>query len=158
MLIDENKLCGAKPNSVKVRLFRGATIDDMRDFIKPYLKRSPDNIILHVGTNNSINETSRDILNKILSLKHLIHTELPNCKITISNIIDRSDNGKARLTISNLNRHLSSLNLDIIDNSNITAVHLNGSGLHLNSHGKGKFAMNLIRKLKSFNKKKGNKY
>ena len=41
--IDENRLSGAKPNSVKVRIFRGATIDDMKDFLKPYLKRSPTN-------------------------------------------------------------------------------------------------------------------
>ena len=55
--IDENSLSGAKPNSVKVRIFRGATIDDMKDFLKPYLKRSPTKIILHVGTNNTINNS-----------------------------------------------------------------------------------------------------
>ena len=55
--IDENRLSEAKSNSVKVRIFRGATIDDMKDFLKPYLKRSPTNIILHVGTNNSINDS-----------------------------------------------------------------------------------------------------
>ena len=44
--IDENRLPGAKPNSVKVRIFRGANIDDMKDF----LKRSPTNMILHVST------------------------------------------------------------------------------------------------------------
>ena len=52
--IDENRLSEAQSNSVKVRIFRGATIDDMKDFLKPYLKRPPTNIILHVGTNNSI--------------------------------------------------------------------------------------------------------
>ena len=41
--IDENRLLGAKPNSVKVRIFRGATIDDIKDFLKEYLKRSPTN-------------------------------------------------------------------------------------------------------------------
>ena len=37
--IDGNRLSGAKSNSVKVRIFWGATIDDMKDFLKPYLKR-----------------------------------------------------------------------------------------------------------------------
>ena len=64
--IDENRLSRAKANSVKVRIFRGATIDDMKDFLKPYLKRSPANIFLHVGTNNSINDPSCVILNKLL--------------------------------------------------------------------------------------------
>ena len=94
--IDEDRLSGAKPNSVKVRIFRGATIDDMKDFLKPYLKRSPTNIILHVGTNNSINDSSSVILNKLLSLKNFIHTELPESNVILSNIIDRSDNGIAR--------------------------------------------------------------
>ena len=41
--INENRLSGAKTNSVKVRIFRGATIDGIKDFLKPYLKRSPTN-------------------------------------------------------------------------------------------------------------------
>ena len=97
--IDENRLSGAKPKSVKVRIFRGATTDDVKDFLKPYLKRSPTNIILHVGTNNSINDSSSVILNKLLSLKNFIHTELPESNVIFSNIIDRSDSGIARLKI-----------------------------------------------------------
>ena len=154
----KKKLSGQKYNSVKVRIFRGATIDDMKDFIKPYLKRLPDTIILHVGTNNCIDETSRNIFNKLLSLKHFIQTELPNTKIIFSNVMDRSDNSIARLTLSNLNRHINSLNMDIIDNSNITSEHLNASGLHLNSHGRGKFAMNMIKKLRSFRRKHSNRH
>ena len=103
--IDENRLSGAKPNSVKVRIFRGATIDDMEDFLKPYLKRSPTNIILHVGTNNSINDSSSVILNKFLSLKNFIHTELPKSNVILSNITDGSDNGLARLKMSNFNKN-----------------------------------------------------
>ena len=65
--IDKSRLSGAKLNSVKIRIFRGATIDDMKYFLKPYLKRSPTNIILHVGTNNFINDSSKVILNKFLN-------------------------------------------------------------------------------------------
>ena len=39
-------------HNVKVRFFRGGTIEDMEDNIKPILKRKPDYIILLVGTNN----------------------------------------------------------------------------------------------------------
>ena len=35
--IDENRLSGARPNSVKVRIFRGTTLDDTKDSLKPYL-------------------------------------------------------------------------------------------------------------------------
>ena len=135
--IDENRLSGAKPNSVKVRIFRGATIDNMKDFLKQYLKHSPTNIILHVDTNNSINDSLSVILNKLLSLKSFIHTELPESSLIFSNIIDRLDNGIARLKISNFNKHFNSLKIDTVDNGNISSEHLNGSGLHLNRHGKG---------------------
>ena len=136
--IDENRLPGAKPNSAKVRVFSGATIDYMKDFLKPYLKRSPRNIILHVGTNNIINDLSSVILNKLLSLKKsFIHTEFPD-----SNVILRSDNGLVRLKISNFNKHFNSLKSDTIDSGNISLEHLSGSGLHLNRHGNGKFVMN----------------
>ena len=56
-------------HNVKVRFFRGGTIEDMEDNIKPILKREPDYIILHVGTNNATNSTARDILDKLLQLK-----------------------------------------------------------------------------------------
>ena len=134
--IDENRLSEAKPNSVKVRIFQRATIDDMKDFLKPYLEWSPTNTILHAGTNNSINDSSSVILNKLLSLKNCIHTELPESHVILSNIIDRSDNGIGRLKISTFNKHLNSLKMDIIDNSNISSEHLNGSGLHLIDMGK----------------------
>ena len=155
--IDENRLSGAKPYSVKDRIFRGATIDDMKDFLKLYLKRSPANIFLHVGTNNSINDSSSVILNKLLSLKNFIHTELRESNVIHSNIIDRSDNGIARLKISNFNKHPNSLKIDTNDNSNISSEHLNGSGPHLNRHEKGKLAMNLIKELRELSRRKFNR-
>ena len=147
--IDENRLSGAKPNLAKVMIFRGATINDMKDFLKLYLKCSQTNIILHVG----INDSSRAILNKLLSLKNFIHTELPESNVILSNIIDRPDSSIARLKISNFNRHLNCLKIDTIDNDNILSEHLNGSSLHLNRHGKGKLDMNLIKKLRELRKK-----
>ena len=119
----------------------------MKDFLKPYLKRSPTNIILHVGSNNSINDSSSVFLNKLLSLKNFIHTELPESSVIFSNIIDRSDNGIAKLKILNFNKHLNSLKVDTIDNGNISSEHLNGSGLPLNRYRKSKLAINLIKKL-----------
>ena len=123
--IDENRLSGAKPNSFKARIFRGATIDDMKDFLKPYLKRSPTNIILHVGTNNSINDSSSVILNKLLSLKNYIHAELPEANVILSNLIGRSGDSIARLKISNFKKHRNSLKIDTIDNSNISSEQIN---------------------------------
>ena len=129
----------------------------MKNFLKPYLKRSPTNIILHGGTNNSINDSSSVILNKLLSLKNFIHTEFSESNVILFIIIDRSGNVTARLKISNFKKHLNFLKIDTIDNGNISSEHLNGSGLHLNRHGKGKLAMNLIKKLRELRRRKFNR-
>ena len=45
-----------------------------------------------------------------------------------------------------MNEHLSALQLDIVDNSNINMTGLNRGGLHLNETGTGKLAVNFILK------------
>ena len=74
---------------------------------------------------------------------------MPESNVILSNIIDGSDNGIARLKISNFSKHLNSLKIDTIDNSNITSEHLNGSGLRLN--------MKLIKKLREWRRRKLNR-
>ena len=101
--IDENRQQGAKPNSVKVRIFRGNNVDAMKDFPNPYLKRSTTNTILHVGPNNSINDSSNVTLNKLLSLKNFIH---PESNVIFSNMIDMSENAIAKLKIQTLTNTL----------------------------------------------------
>ena len=66
------KLLITDKHDVKVRFFRGGTTEDMEDNIKSILKREPDDIIIHVGTNNATNLTARHILYKLLRLKSTI--------------------------------------------------------------------------------------
>ena len=89
------------------------------------------------------------IWNRILSLKNFIAKLRPKCKVIAANIIYRSDNGKASLTVKNVNDHLNALNIDVVDKRNIGGNCLNNSGLHLNSTGYGKLAMNFIKKMKT---------
>ena len=88
-----------KEKKVKVKNFPGVTIDDMYDYIKPLLKRCPDNIILYFETVNTVNEPSKMVLDKLLNLKKFIEHTLPESNIVISNLITRTDNGKAFLTV-----------------------------------------------------------
>ena len=97
--IDENWLTTGK-DKIKVRFFPGARTDDTHDYMKPLLRKLLDYIILHIGTNDALDNTSREILDKIL--KMYIQKELPKCKITIPTPIKRHDHGKASLTISPL--------------------------------------------------------
>ena len=122
----------------------------MYDYIKPLFKKCPDNIILHVGTNNTVNEPSKMVLDKLLNLKKFIEHTLPKSNVVISNLITRTDNGKASLTVIKTNAHLHGVQMDIIDNGNITSNELNKGGLHLNPRGLGKLAINFIRRIKKF--------
>ena len=128
----EEKKISKRERKVKVKNFPRATIDDMYDYIKPLLKKCPDNIISHAGTNNIVNESSKVVLCKLLDLKNSIENTLPESNFVISNLITRTDNGTASLTVIKTNEHLHGLQMDIIDNGNITSNELNKGGLHLN--------------------------
>ena len=68
----------------------------------------------------------------------------------MAGLITRTDNGKLSLTVIKTNEHLHSLQIDVIDNGNITSNKLNKGQLHLNPRGFGKLAINLIRRIKKF--------
>ena len=68
----------------------------------------------------------------------------------ISNLITRTDNGKASFTVIKTNEHLHGLQMDIIDNGNITSNELNKGKLLLNPRSLGKLAINFIRRIKKF--------
>ena len=74
----------------------------MYDDTKPLLWKLQDYIILHIGTNGALDNTSREILDITLKLKTYIQKGLPKCKITISALVKRHDHGKASLSISHL--------------------------------------------------------
>ena len=81
-------------------------------------------------------------------------TESSNFKqpteVTFSTPTVRSDNGKTALTVRNICSHLLDLNLDILDNRNITTKHLGRKGPHLNKTGSTRLAKNIIHKLRKF--------
>ena len=65
----------------------------------------------------------------------------------ISNVVQITDNGKAALTLNKVNEHLSVLQLDIVDNSNINVTGLKRGELQLNKIVTGKLAVNFIKKI-----------
>ena len=138
--------------NVKVRCFPGATISDMFDYLnylKPLFKNNPEIVIIHIGTNDSTKSSSRELLDKMLELKSFISSNLPTSKVIISSPVLRTDNGKAMLTLKNLNKLMKELKINIIDNDNIKEQHLGRKGLHLNGKGTSRLAMNFIEILKT---------
>ena len=65
-------------NSAKVKIssFPGCSTQDMRDHIRPILRKNPDEIVLHVGTNSRRSSTSaRECAEEIVNLAHMISDE-----------------------------------------------------------------------------------
>ena len=79
--------------------------------MKPLIRKLPDYIILHIRTNDALDNTSREILDKILKLKKFIRKELPKCKIAISTPIKRHDHGKESLIILHLSKTFKDLSI-----------------------------------------------
>ena len=144
----EERRISKRDRKVKLKNFPGATIDDMYDYIKPLLK----NVLIIYHTLGLIarlmNEPSKTVLNKLLNLKKFIDNTLPESNVVIFSLITRTDNGKAFLTVIKTNKQLHGLQMDIIDNGNITSNELNEGGLHLNPRGSGKLAINFISRIK----------
>ena len=141
--IDEKRL-----KNTKVRIFPGASIEDLFFNISPLLRKKPNNIICHIGTNNTINENSNEIMEKLMKLKEYIKSKLPNCNLIFSSFIDRYDNAKAQLTVNMVNKKLIHLESKMIDNKIIMREHLGKKGLHMTPCGTGKLVFNYLKALK----------
>ena len=87
--------------------------------MKPLLQKLPDYIILHIGLNYALDNTSRETFDKILKLKTYIQKELPKCKITIATPIKQHGHEKASLTISYLSKKFKDLSISVVNKSNI---------------------------------------
>ena len=128
-LIEENLF---RQHNVRIRKFPGVIVDGLNYHVHPILRKKSKHIFVHIEINDATCSTSRKILDKLLKQKTLIKEALPETEVTFSISTIRSNNGKAALTARNLCDHLEDLNMDILDNRNITSKHLGRKGLHLN--------------------------
>ena len=113
------------------------------------VKKKPEHIILRIVTNDAVSKTSRQILDQLLQLKQYITNMLPTCRVIMSRPTMRTDNGKAALTLSSLNKNLGQLEVDFIDNVNIKEVHLGEKEQHLNKKGKNRLELNFLQRLRN---------
>ena len=135
---------------VKVRNFPGATIEEMQHNLVPILERNPCRSILHVRTNNVESCTSREILDKLLTLKTFISEKSPQCQTIFSTPTIRLEKAKANLTVRQLTNHLLQLNIDVVDNRYITDHCIGKKGLHVNISGTIQLAKNFLNFIKTF--------
>lgn len=143
---------GTKDNRVVIHPFSGSTVDDMRDYIKPILRRKPNSLIIHCGTNSLQTDNPNDIAEKIIDVCQHAANELPDCKIAISELILRADSPKLEAARKSVNKSLRNFcrtrDWDVIPHT-VTEAGLNSKGLHLNKSGLSALARDFISYFKS---------
>ena len=141
-----------KNNVVRVRSFPGATIEDMDDYIKPSSRASPDNLIIHIGTNNLPSDEPKQIVDKITKLAEAFQHSSPNTSIAISELAPRNDSGELNSKGKSVNRLLRpscvSRGWTYLEHG-LDAESLNSKGLHLNKKGTAQLATDLNKYIKS---------
>ena len=139
--------------NVSVKSFSGATVDDMSDFLKPTLRKHPDKLIIHVGTNDIRKSDPKIVADKVTILAKLFKKDSSNTEVVISSLVVRNDGleltKKVQQTNILLKSNCISHDLGFLDNSNIDCSHLNYRGLHLNRDGSALLQNNIANILKA---------
>ena len=118
-------------------------IDDLYDYLEPLLKKQPNNVIIHCGTNDSIKKSAGQIINELKNLKTYIQERFPLINVYFSSPSLRIDNILANKTLLDVAHYLEK-NFNSVSSFNIDKTCLGKRGLHLNSKGSGRLAINLI--------------
>ena len=139
--------------NVSVKSFSGATVDDMSDFLKPTIRKHPDKLVIHAGTNDIRKSDPKTVADKVTDLAKQFKKDSGNTEIVISSLVVRTDGPelakKVKQTNIVLKSNCISNNLTFLDNSNINRSHLNYRGLHLNREGSVLLQNNITNILKS---------
>jgi hypothetical protein len=134
---------------VKVRAQLGANIRDMYDHLEPHLCKKTSKIVIHISTNNTIEQTSAEILGELIALDKWIEQKVgSSVKRFFSMPIERFDHAKATITTRHLQAKIRNSGLNFIDNNNINKDHLGKKLHHLNDTGTKLLASNIINFLK----------
>ena len=142
----EAKLSSSK--KIKVRFFPGAKKEDLMFHLIPNLKKNPDNIITHIGTNDASYKNENVLYEDLKQIKDLIIDHHPDCKnICIPCPIVRTDNKKANNVLKKYIDILKREEKNVIFHYNILESHLYRYGLHLNSNGTTMLAGNFISRI-----------
>ena len=117
----------------------------MESFVKPLIARQPDEIIIHIGTNDLSRTSAGQVTDNILKLAAEIKKH--GIKCSLSSLIARKGelNDKVKQVNAKLAKAIKADTcIKLICNNNITSNHLNNGGVHLNKRGDGALALNLI--------------
>ena len=148
-------------HNYKLHSYGGATTQDMPDLLRVGMRRKPDSVIIHSGSNDlTANVNTLAELEKSIAL---IRNEKPNTDITVSLLLERNDRYKhLNPRIRDLNNQLKNFckhkNVGIIEHPTFDLSFLSTpkvgergphGGLHTNSKGNSMFARDFKKYIES---------
>ena len=139
-----------KSHNVRVKPHSGATTTDIVDYLKPVIRKKPDCIIIHAGTNDLTNNEQIDTLANFKTMIENIRNNSPETVIALSNVVIRKDKAakEKKVSVTNLNKKIKELakvkKIELIDNSNLDTSCLSRRMLHMNDKGNSYLANNFI--------------
>ena len=149
--LNANRLKRSMPtgnHNIHVETYRGSTTEAMAHHIRPCLVKQPDQIVLHVGTNDVRDKQPEEIVDGIMKIQKIIKKESPKTTVIVSELLHRNDKIEYTQKVKKVNIMLAKAckqhNCDYIEHKNIEDKHLNPYGLHLNRFGTSVMAKNLV--------------
>lgn len=137
-------------SKIIVKSFPGATTDDMQAYIQPSVKQSPNEAIIHIGTNDlKSTKQPKLISKKIIDIANKFDMEKTTVKI--SALTPRGDQFSKKVAQVNecLKKDCGERNLCFIEHVNInSSIHLNRSNVHLNKNGTKAICRNFLKFIK----------
>ena len=131
---------------IKIRKYPGASSTDILDHIKPSLRKDPDQMLIHAGTNDLTND--QNYLKNVKKIVKLVRESCKDTKLCFSSLICRTDvpdiDEKVIKTNTNLENYCNQQNIGFISNNNIKKSDLNARGLHLNERGSSNLAKTFL--------------
>ena len=134
LIVGDSMLAGLRETKlsrikrIKFRYFPGGKTKDLQYHLILYLKKDPDNIIIHIGTKDSPHETEDFIYTELVNVKETIIKFHLNWKnIVISSPVVQTDKKEANNLLKKYNNILKQEEKDVIFHKNISASHLHRS-------------------------------
>ena len=130
----------------KIENFLGSTSEKILKKLDVIIKEKPDDLVVHVGTNDITKNVK--LLTKVKKIFNKDSKELPSTSIAFSSIIKRKDKTNIQKTLTDTNARLKNFcmqrGISFIDSNGIKEFHLGMKKLHLNKKGNSAFAKDLL--------------
>ena len=100
-----------KDHNVQVKRHSGATTRGTVDYVRPVIRKKPDFIIIHAGTNDLTSRDKIDTLNNFCEIIEQIKNDSPGTSIVLSTVVMRKDKQsiEKKVSVSALNGEIKKL-------------------------------------------------